>query len=154
MVTLTQLEDELIGLVKSVPAFAASGFSAYSFEDLEALASGQPLPAIAVVYDGMIPHNNEVTPVTKVNAASLVAVQFMLVVAVQYGYTGQTDSKQQAYALLDQIRSMVLGFKGVNSRPWRFVGERPEATASGDGIVLYSQVWQTTLPVIGNLNTV
>lgn len=154
MPTLVQLEAELISLVKGVPAFSDSGFSAYDMDDLEAKSAAQSLPTIAVMFDGSLPHNHEVTPTSQVNAASLMSVQFLLVVAVQYGYTGQSDSKQQAFALLDQVRSVVLGFKGVNSRPWRFIGERPEPNASGDGIVLYSQAWQTTLPIIGNFNTV
>lgn len=155
MATLAQLEAELIALVRGVAAFSESGFSAFDLGDLEAKSSGQTLPAIAVMFDGSLPHNNEVTPVSSnAGAASLMSVQFLLVVAVQYGYTGQSDSKQQAFALLDQVRSVVLGYKGVNSRPWRFIGERPEPTASGDGIVIYTQVWQTTLPIIGNFNTV
>ena len=155
MATLSQLEAELIGLVRTVPSFSDSGFSVYDLDDVEAKSTAQSLPAVSIMFDGSLPHNLEVTPVSSAaNAASLMSVQFLLVVAVQYGYTGQSDSKQQAFALLDQVRSVVLGYKGVNSRPWRFIGERPEVSASGDGIVLYSQAWQTTLPIIGNFNTV
>lgn len=153
MVEVTQLEEELISLVASVPAFNGAGFSVFDISDFDSKKTGQQLPLVGVAYDGIEPvQGNSVTPVAAVHAASLVVVQFIVVIAVQYSYTGQDDTKQKAFALLDQVRAVVLGYKGVNSRPWRFAGERPEADASGDGVVFYSQAWQTTLPILGNSN--
>lgn len=152
LATLEALEAELLGLVKGVPVFADKGFSVFHLSDFDAKISGQQLPVVGISYDGAELIGNDVTPTTKVHAASMLAVQFVVVVAVQYSYTAQDDTKQQAFTLLDQVRAVVLGYKGVNSRPWRFIGERPEPDASGDGVVFYSQVWQTTLPIVGNLN--
>jgi len=148
---ISELETELLTAVRTVPAFSANGFSVFSVDDLGATASAQTLPCVGVSYDGAEPLS-EATPKTSVHAAALITVQFVIVVAVQYRYTGQDDTKQQAFDLLDQVRSVVLGLKGSNTRPWRFVGERPETEVSGDGVVFYSQVWQTTLPIVGNFN--
>lgn len=153
MATIAQLEAELIAAVRGVPAFSESGFSIFDIRDFSDKAAAQTLPAVGVAYDGAEPAGNEVTPTTKAQGATFLTVQFVIVVAVQYRYTAQDDTKQQGFALLDQVRAVVLGFKGVNSRPWKFVGERPEADASGDGVVFYSQVWQTTLPIVGNFNS-
>lgn len=152
--TIPELEAELLEAVRGVPAFAASGFSVFNVDDFGVKSAGQgtSLPAFGVAYDGAEPTGNEVNPTGRGAGSALLHVQFVIVIAVQYGYTGSDDTKQQAFALLDQVRATVLGLKGVNSRPWRFVGERPEADASGDGVVFYSQVWQTTLPIVGNFN--
>lgn len=153
--TIAQLEAELIEAVKTVPAFSDSGFSVFDLGDFEDQSSaGQTLPCVGVSYAGSEPTGgNEVTPTTKAHSVVLRNVQFVVVVAAQYRYTAQDDTKQEVFALLDQVRAVLLGLKGVNSRPWRFIVERPEPEASGDGVIFYSQVWQTTLPIVGNFNS-
>lgn len=149
--TVVGLESELIGLVKSVPSFGGMGFSVFSMDDFEGKSSGVTLPVAGVVYDGMEPTGNQaISAGDRTGGAALVNAQFVVVVAVQYSYTGADDTKQQAFALLDEVRNAVMGFKGVNTRPWRFIGERPELDSSGDGVAFYSQVWQSTLPIVGN----
>jgi hypothetical protein len=150
--TVVQLEDELLRLVREVPAFASSGFSVFDLSDASSQSTGQTLPVVSVAYDGSetVQGNQVTTAGGSGGGAALVNVQFVIVMALQYSYTGADDTKQQAFALLDQVRAKVLGFKGVNTRPWRFLGERPEPNTSGDGVVFYSQVWQTTLPIVGN----
>lgn len=154
MTNITELEQELRELVKGVAAFKESGFSVFNVDDFDAKKEGQNLPIVAVAYDGseILGRTDGVPAAAAVQGAAMLNVQFVIVIAVQYGYTNQDDTKQTAFALLDQVRSVVLGYKGVNSRPWRFVGERPEMDSSGDGVVFYSQVWQTTLPIVGNFN--
>lgn len=153
-ITIHELEQELIATVQAVPAFAESGFSVFNIDDFgdKTSGQGQSLPSFGVAYEGMEPVGNEVTSTGRGGAAVMLNVQFVIVIAVQYRYTGQDDTKPQAFNLLDQVRATVLGLKGVNSRPWRFIGERPEPDASGDGVAFYSQVWQTMLPNVGNLN--
>lgn len=152
-VSIAALEQELIGLVTAVPAFAATGFSVFDIADFLAKAGPQTLPVYAVAYDGLAVVGNEATPTNnKSSAVTMIAAQFVVVVAMQYNYTGQDDTKQQAFTLMDQIREAVLGFQGSNTRPWRFIAEQPEPEASGDGMIVYSQVWQTTLPIVGNFN--
>lgn len=153
LATITQLENELIQTIKGVAAFSENGFSIFDLADFGEKLAAQTLPCAGVAYDGAEPAGNDATPTTKAHAAAFLNVQFVVVVATQYRYTGQDDTKQAVFALLDQVRAAVLGLKGVNSRPWRFVGERPEPDPSGDGVVFYSQVWQTTLPIVGTFNS-
>lgn len=151
--TIASLESELIEVVRSVPAFADNGFSIFDLRDFEDRSAAQTLPVAGVAYEGAeLSEGNAAVPKARSHAVSLLDVQFVIVVAAQYRYTGQDDTKQGVFALLDQVRSVVLGMKAANSRPWRFVGERPEPEASGDGVIFYSQVWQTTLPIVGNFN--
>lgn len=155
--SIVELQSELQGLVKGVPAFANSGFSVFDMADLEVRSSLQNFPLVGVGYDGSetIDNNkgNAANPVASGSGgATLITVQFTIVIAVQYHYGGQDDTKPQALNLLDDVRKLVLGYKGVNSRPWRYIGERPDFSASGDGLVFYTQVWQTVVPVVGSLN--
>lgn len=154
LATVRALEDELLTLVKGVSAFTDSGFSVFDFADFDSKRAGQVLPVVGVAYDGAEPEGNEAIPAaSKARAMSVLNMQFVIVVAAEYRYTGQDDTKQDVFDLLDQVRAVVLGYKGVNSRPWRFLGERPEAEESGDGVIFYSQVWQTSLPIVGNFNS-
>jgi hypothetical protein len=153
---ITELEAELIELVRQVPAFAASGFSVFDVDDLANRTELQALPIVGVIYDGALPKETARNVATGIaqgaGSVSIVTLQFTVVIAVQYHYAGQDDTKPQATMLLKDLRNTILGYRGVNTRPWRFVYERPEPEASGDGLVFYSQVWQTDVPVIGNTN--
>ena len=156
--SIADLEDELKALIRRLPAFKSSGFSMYSLDEISSVVAGQSLnlPVAAVGYDGAEAlYGNDATPVAQgAHGAVLTVVQFLIVIGLEYRYTPQGDSKRKAFDLLDQVRSAVLGYKGVNSRPWQFVGERPEPDASTDGVVYYSQVWRTVLPTIGIFNNV
>ncbi len=155
--TLTDLQDELISLVKSVPAFADSGFSIFDFKDMEEKTLQQNFPLVGIGYDGAEAvdgsKGNAANPVSdRASGVTLITLQFTIVIAVQYHYAGQDDTKPQAFSLLDDVRRLVLGYKGVNTRPWRYVGERPEPSFSVSGLVFYTQVWQTAVPVVGSSN--
>jgi len=153
---IDELQIELQGLVKQVPAFAASGFSVFSVDDLASKTELQSLPVVGVVYDGALPKEPARNVANGIAQASgsvaIVTLQFTVVIAVEYHYAGQDDTKPQATQLLKDLRATIFGYKGVNTRPWRFMYERPEPEASGDGLVFYSQVWQTDIPIIGNTN--
>lgn len=153
--TIDDLSRELVGLVKSVPEFAESSYSIFSLEDLEARATADMpvLPVSGVGYDGAQPVGKDGTPVAvNAGAVTMVEIQFLIIIAIAYRSAGQDDTKPQATNLLDQIRAKVLGYKGVNTRPWRWIGERPEPEASTDGVAFYSQVWRTSVPVKGTFN--
>lgn len=155
--SILDLQGELIGLVKTVPAFKSSGFSLFDLKDFEAQTQHQAFPMAGVGYDGAEAvdgaKGNSANPVAVGSGGvTLIQVQFTIVIAVQYHYAGQDDTKPQAMKLLDDIRNKVLGYKKVNTRPWKFLGERPEPSVSESGLVFYTQVWQTALPVVGFLN--
>lgn len=152
--TIKQLETELLTLVRAVPVFTECSFSAFSINDLEVKSEHQGFPLAGVGYNGCYPLDQaeKGKNVGQVHAMSMVDAQFLVMIGIQYQFAGQVDNKQQAMDLLDQLRSAILGFKGVNSRPWRFIGERPEPEADADGVVFYSQVWHTAVPVVGTFN--
>lgn len=156
MADIDVLRDELIGLLKLVPAFAASGFSVFDIDDLKEKTDLQNLPLAGVVYDGALPKEPSKNVVNGLavgaGSAAVVTLQYTVIIAVQYHYAGQDDTKPQATKLLTDLRGRIFGFRGVNTRPWRYLMERPEPEASGDGLVFYSQVWQTDITVVGNFN--
>lgn len=148
-VDIEDLEVELSTVLQGTTEFKNSGFSVFDVDDLEGLSGAQSYPLAAVSYDGAVPQaqkGNEANPVSaNSGAAKLVTLQFTIIIAVQYHIAGDVDTKKQAMRLLGQVRRLLLGYKGVNERPWQFVGERPEFLASGNGVVYYSQVWQTVI---------
>lgn len=152
-VSLVDLEKELIEAVSSLHEFKDKGYAIYSIEDLERLAANEhaQLPIVGVGYDGAERQGNQAQNVaTGSRGAAFVSLQFVIIVAVSYASTGGDDHKSSAMELLGSIREKVIGLKGANSRGWHFIGERPEPEASGDGVIFYSQVWQTSAPLLGN----
>ena len=152
--TIEELCGELMGIVSSVAAFKDNSYSIFSIDDFENTVTDDrvPLPAAGVGYDGARPINKDGTAADGSNSVSMGEIQFLVIVAIQYQHAGQDDTKPAATNLLDQIRQKVLGYRGVNSRPWRWISEGPEPNASGDGLAFYSQVWRTTVPVKGVFN--
>lgn len=156
-ITIKQLEDELISLAKEIPIFSEKTISIFMLDEFESrLANGFVPPVVAVGYDGCEPiQENQGTRTDGKSGrcgAIMLNAQFIIVIATQYQYTGQGDGKADGFALLDQLRSKIFGYSGVNSRPWRFMGERPEPEDSSDGTIFYSQVWQTTLSLTTQTN--
>lgn len=154
MATIQDLKSELCGLIRRVSAFAENGFSVYDVDDAVDVAELQSLPVAAVMYDGSLlvteKDRNSVVPVASgSHGVAVVTRQFTVLLLVEYKFAGQDDTTAQATALLEQLLSVTLGYKGVNSRPWRFIQEKPEPSVSGDGIVVYSQVWQVDVVVKG-----
>lgn len=157
--TIKELEDELMGLIQSVPSFGRYVYSIFDVEDLLQQSELATFPTAGVSYDGAVPvarvSGNEAVPVAVgAGGAANITLQFTVILAVQYHYGGQSDTKPQATDLLGEVRTKVIGFRGVNTKPWVFFAERPEPRASGDGLVFYSQVWHTSVPVVGNVNNV
>lgn len=149
------LTKELQSIAKEMPAFKEYKFSVFDIDDMKGkMAAGVSLPVVAVTYDGAgpkVPDQGE--PKSKSSfGASLIVLQFSYILAVQYDFSGQEDTKVQATDLLDDLRNRVAGQIRSNNRPWVFVGEKPERDVSEDGMVFYSQVWQTTVAVVGRPN--
>lgn len=152
--TIDSLDAELLGLVMQVPAFANNGYSVFDVMDFDDKRGREALPAVGVAYEGCEnPKADGSNPADTAPLVSMVVMQFAVIVAIQYRTTGEPDdTRVQAHQLLDDTRKRIQGYKGVNARPWRFIGEQPLPEPSGDGVVYYAQVWQTTLPSIGNFN--
>lgn len=150
--TIDELDAELLGLVKQVPAFNGNGFSVFDVHDLDDIKGRSGLPVVGVSYEGcenQIPKASNVAQSAQL--ATMVVMQFAVIIAIQYRSAGDDgSSRATAHQLLDDMRRRIQGFKGVNARPWRFVGEQPMLEPSGDGVAYYAQVWQTALPSVGN----
>lgn len=154
--TIDALDAELLGVVKTVPAFNSRGYSVFDVNDLDTIRGREDLPVVGVAYDGceLAPQDpNKPNVAAGSHKVVLVVMQFSVIVAIQYRHTGESgESRATAHELLGDLRKAILGFKGVNTRPWMFVGEQPLPEPSGDGVVYYAQVWQTTVPSAGNFN--
>ena len=154
IVKISALHKELLKLVSSLPTFQRVGFSIYDLDDMVRQMELQNMPAVGVGFNASFPIGKHGAPMDFQSAAAAMVVhQFSVVIAIEYQYAGQEDFKGVATDLLDEIRTKVLGYRGVNSRPWLWVRDMAESGASIDGIVLYSQVWHTATPVGGSFNS-
>lgn len=151
-VEIKALEAELIEQITKLDAFKNKGFSVFNLEDLERLTEsrGSSLPIVGVAYNGAVPVGNQADAKSHgAHAVQFAGFQFIVILAVQYAEAGQEDTKQAATDLLDQMRRQLVGYKSKNARGWRWMGERPEPEGSGDGIIFYSQLWETSAPFSG-----
>jgi len=151
--TVEALEGELLKVVQTLAVFKDKAYSVFNVDDLERFTEGQTasLPIVGIGFNGSRPVRNQIDPHGKGDrGVSFVDVSFMLIIAMQYAAKGQLDTKHVATALLDATRTKLIGYKGVNTRPWRFMGEQPEPAASGEGLIFYSQTWVTSLPYAGS----
>lgn len=156
-ITVKALEEELLGVVQTLPTFKDKAYSVFDLDDLEDRTEGQTsnLPLVGVSFVGASPDGHQVVPKSSGAQGALFGTwTFVVIVVVQYRVAGKTDTKHDGTALLDELRSAVNGFKQVNTRAWRWKGERPEPEASGDGLIFYSQFWETSAPALGaNINS-
>ena len=152
-VTISALTDELVTLVKQASSLTDNTFSVFNIEDLEEISGHIGFPVAGISYEGTYPVENNADSVAKSsNSVTLVTHTFMVTVGVNYLYASTEDTKPIATDLLDNTRSIILGYKGVNTRPWKFSGELPQETVL-EGVVFYGQIWETLVPVIGNSPT-
>lgn len=153
-ITIEQLTNEVIAQVSSLSAFTDpsvnKAFSIYDLDDLQTIAKFGGLPVVGVAYEGASVVDNDVVPVTrKAKAAFLYTVRFSVIIAIEYGSAvAGVDPKPDATNLLDETRGVLLGYQGVNNRPWRLSGESP-VPGDMEGVIFYGQVWETDIPVIG-----
>lgn len=153
--TLEQLRDELISRVSLCPQVQDSTFKVFNLEDLENISMARQFPIAGVTYEGSAPVENSASGATgsRIKASSLLTRHFVVIVGVNYRYA-KTGEGQLATAesLLEAILPNVLGYQGVNSRPWTFSGETAMET-SLEGAVFYGQMWETVVPFSSNTTT-
>lgn len=151
--TIAQLQEELRARVGALKEFEERAFSIYDVDDLSQQMTLQGTPAVAVGYEHTEPTatpNTRTMPSTDVKTSFLYTeATFSILVGVEYVPNGDTDTKPIATDLLDAVRKCLIGFKGVNGKPWRFAGERP---VGGDdrGVIWYGQLWQTDVPYLSS----
>lgn len=154
MPTIAALQEELLDKVQELSAFKKRGFTIYNLDEIGDLAAdGVGFPFVATAYLGTIPRENSAitTGAAQSSAGDVIMVhkQFALLVSVEYNWADSEDTKPVATDLLDAIRGKLLGFHGVNSRPWQLVDEGP-AESGISGAILYMQTWATLCHDKGN----
>lgn len=154
---------ELEGLVSALPAFKDKTWTIYNLEDLDEKRQFQGFPVVGVAYESTNAVDQSASSAgnfksaaaqanrAQCQAAAMLEQRFSIIVGIEYNPTGQRDgtddTKAIATDLLDDIRSAVLGYKGVNTRPWQLEGEAPTGSEI-EGVIWYGQVWKTTVPVL------
>lgn len=147
--TIAALIAELVAVVGALPEFETRNFAIYDMDDMSQKAAMQKTPIVGVGYESMDPRpspDQKTTPPANLKTTLLFTqVTFTILVGVEYSAGAGTDTKPIATDLLDAIRRCLIGFKGVNGKPWRFAGERP--VGSDDrGVIWYGQLWVTDVP--------
>lgn len=138
-------------IADSVIPIQSRSFYVFDQDDLEAHLSQATLPFVAVMYLGMSPveRGDGANPAKDYSGSSAVMQELMISVIVVDEYHGAgTDHDANDYTkhsitdLLDDTRYAMLGYRGVNLRPWQWVGESPLDT-SLQNAVMYGQQWRT-----------
>jgi hypothetical protein len=146
MPTTAQFLTELVEQVQRASSrFEDRVYSIYNLEELSSRAMESGFPMVAVAYEGLeVPSVNQgqgARPTVSSADAYLVTRMFSVIVAVEYNWNNEIDDeKAVATDLLDALRTRLLGFKGVNNRPYKLVSEGP-TNDEHDGVIFYAQIW-------------
>lgn len=148
--TIDQLANELVTRIKAVNDFANAGFYVYSLEELSSIIDNGTVgfPLVGISYEGAEVTSNSQNPSRQSVVGSTLKIRFSVILAVNYQYVTDSDNKKHATDMLDLIRNQLLGYKGVNNRPWFLNGEYP-VDGDAEGVIYYGQLWETDLPVTG-----
>jgi hypothetical protein len=149
--TIAQLLSELVARVKTRKEFGDRAFEVYNMDDLSMRMGIQTTPAVGVVYERCQPFD---PPDQRTQVASNLKTSFLyytltysILIGVEYSPDQDNDTKVIATDLLDAVRKCLIGFKGINGKPWRFAGEQP--VGSDDrGVIWYGQLWETDVPQV------
>jgi hypothetical protein len=149
--TIAALLAELVQRVKTRKEFEDRAFEIYNTDDLSIQMAVQGTPAVGVGYercDAIEPPAAKTQVASNVKTAFLYyTLTFSILVGVEYE-PGQTeDTKHLATDLLDAVRKCLIGFKGINGKPWRFAGEQPVGS-DVRGVIWYGQLWETDVPQV------
>ncbi len=146
--TVAEMMTELVTLVKTAPSIDAKGFSVFNLEELFTFVGAVGYPLAGVTFEGISNKEDGGRGQPLNRSAVYLTAFFTVVVGINYKYAATTDTKPIATDLLDEVRDIVLGYRGVNNRPWILSGETPIETDI-EGAIFYGQTWETDLPVIG-----
>lgn len=149
--TIAALLAELVARVKTRKEFDNRAFQIYNIDDLSIQMATQTTPAVGVGYERC---DTIEPPVTRTQQASNVKTAFLyytltfsILIGVEYTPGADTDTKVIATDLLDAVRKCLIGFKGINGKPWRFAGEQPVGS-DVRGVIWYGQLWETDVPQV------
>lgn len=146
-----ELQTELITQVKTI--FDKHSFPVFNQNEFENIANETGMPAIGVYYVMSEVRGNISAQQARSVSATFIIARFMLILIADSRYISPEDSSQSVFNLLDQIRVLLHGYMGVNSRPWRFDGDVPIAIRT-ENAICYGQRWETEIPLVGSYSTV
>ena len=155
MATIDELSNELLGIVKTTKAFKKNSYEIFNIEDLNDSEdfSGKKFPLAAIGYVGTFPMDRDGAN-RKASTVKSAAFRFMVVIAVEYESVGKQDkARKQATDLLDELRSKVLGYKGITNRPWDWLYEGPVNDMDDDNAMYYAQSWEMVQTAINVTQT-
>lgn len=142
--SVSAMVSELVTLVSGLEQFKKRSWSIFDVEDLQRKSEFMGFPIVGVAYEGA--EVKDQVDLQKTVAcppgAAMITLSFSIVLGVNYSSHGENDTKSDAMDLLDEIRSTVLGYSGVNTRPYRLSGESP-TPGDIEGVIFYGQLWQT-----------
>lgn len=124
--------------LQSVASLAGKHLTVYSPEDLaDVLKKGAKTPIVGVLYEGM---RSITDPGPSVRVGGSAEIIIAIILITDKSYVSQAaDAKTPSLALLDEIRSKIMGQKSPSQHRWRFIVE-----AAGDvtsGTVVWVQRW-------------
>lgn len=149
--TSTLLREVKDHIADTVMPLQQRTFYVFDQDDLEAHLSQVPLPFVAVMYSGTTPQDRDTgaNPARDLSGYSAVMQEITIAVVVVDEYHGagmdhdaNDFTKHSITDLLDDARRAMLGYRGVNTRPWQWVGDSPLET-SLQNAVMYAQNWRT-----------
>ena len=148
---ITTFTEELKNLVGSAPSIALRSYSVFNVEDLLSYDGLVPRPFAGIAWEGNQKKENSVdSKSSKIASAVYTTAYFSVIIAIDYQYAATEDSKPTATDLLDEIRGIVLGYRGEQrDRPWRWSGEFP-LPKEVEGVILYGQTWEKDFIAVGN----
>lgn len=154
--TTDQLLVELTDKVQSLPSFTDNSFASYSFDDNVFGGNRIPMPFCVITYEGCNPvtdepshHNTRSSSLSRANA---IVLNYSILVGHDEQQMSETENMRVLTDLLSSIRASIIGYKGVNNRPWVFAGESPVPFTPIQGTIWYGQEWQTTVIYTSNPN--
>ena len=151
--TIKQLAEELRVRISSITEFEDRGWYIFNLDETKQEASAG-YPAVFISYNGANIEDTTANTGTMMTArmAQFLTLYFQVIIAVEYKvFSGINDlAKDSATDMLESVRNQVLGYHGVNKRPWRLVREEPLQGEVIEGVIMYGQLWSTQAPYKSN----
>lgn len=145
------LSDELISLLQGTDSFRKRNVTVFDVDDFaEITKTGSTLPMAGVQYEGgTVLEPSTDRPSSGSLLKAMMEVGFSVTLAIEYRAIGDDDTKRVAMDMLQELRLAIMGYKGVNSRPWVLLSEFP-IESEFEGVIFYGQLWKTIIPIKGN----
>lgn len=140
MTIAVKCTEDLEEKVRGLRTFGRKIFAVYSEEDLLDKSKLLQLPAVGLMYGGIVAEGNQDR-----SRQGLMGTLHLSVVLIIDANTVSLDRKDEAANYLDTIRSAILTTCSPTGHKWRFVSETPLGKVGG--VLVYAQRWSTAAPL-------